>query len=273
MNKFLFTDGSNGVQQATSAEELESWIESSPQPAKIRIWVYNTNEWISVTAYRKQFPVSLKKLKTSIETTTLPVRPVQNNLHWTKKLVYMTLAAAGVFLIFNFTRIKWQAAAALSTTAARPANMPGMDIDSLITEIEYDRGQSLDRSTRTNLRLRNSWPDRILPQLSADRETSTAGTRFSNLNISIDNTTGFSLDGAVVRLFTWKNNKASVADTFHFNNIRFDRLSARSLDDRYKADSLSIDFQSIRAKAFNFSYNVSTRNDAGAYNDRWFSKD
>ena len=274
MNKFLFTDGLNGVQETASADELETWIASSAQPARIRIWVYNSNEWIPLTAYRKQFPPAIKKQKPQEAlVVTRTAAPVAAKMHWSKKLVYTTLAASGIFLVFNFTKIKWQTAAALSTTAARPANMPAMDIDSLITEIEYSRGASLDRSTRTNLRLRNTWPDRILLQLTADKETSTAGSRFSNLVISIDNTTGFALDEAVVRLLTWKNNKASVADTFHFNRIRFDKLSARNLADHFRADSLSVDFQSIKAKAFNFSYDVSVKNNPGAYNDRWFNKD
>jgi hypothetical protein len=276
MNKFLFTDGLNGVQQAASAEELETRIESSSEKDRIRIWVYNTNEWISVSAYRKQFPATVKRPKVPGDLSgknARPLPPVSKKLHWSKKLVYTTMAAAGIFLIFNFTRIKWQAAAALSTSAVRPANMPGMDIDSLISEIETDRGQTLDRSTRTNLRLRNTWPDRILLQLSADRETSTAGTRYSNLNISIDNTTGFPLDQAVVRLLSWKNNKASVEDTFHFNSVRFEKLSNRLVDQKIKADSLSVDFQSIRAKAFNFAYSVSVKNEPGQYTDRWFSRD
>jgi hypothetical protein len=269
MNKFLFTDGLNGViKQTDSAEELATWIDASTDPDKIRIWVYNKTEWISLATYRKQYPPVIRKPK------SLPVQPVANrSMHWTKKLLITTAAAAGVFLVFNFTRIKWESATPLAASAARPANMPEMDIDSLITEIEYERGQTLDRSTRTNLRLRNTWPDRILLQVAAQKETSTAGNRFYDVNITIDNTTGFALDQAIVRLWAWKNNKASLHDTLHFRNIRFDKLANRLIEERIKADSISVDFQSIRAKAFNFSYSSKLSNEPGAYTDRWFNKD
>ena len=77
MNKFLFTDGLNGVQQAASAEELETRIESSTEKDQIRIWIYNTNEWISVTAYRKQFPPTVKKPKVPVDLPGKNVKPVQ----------------------------------------------------------------------------------------------------------------------------------------------------------------------------------------------------
>lgn len=275
MDKFLFTDGTTAVKQVQSSEELEMLIESSEQKEKIRIWVFSTNEWITLSAFRKHYPSVIKKQKTVVSSLQKQAEPgyPRRRTHWAKKLSYAIAAIAGVFLVFNFTKIKWETAPPLNAAAARPANMPEMDIDSLITEIEYDRDQTLDRSTKTNLRLRNTWPDRILLQVSAEKETSSAGSRFFNVDVSIDNTTGFHLDQAVVRLMTWKNNKSTVADTLHFNTVRYDKLSARKLDQLYKADSISVDFQSIRAKAFNFCYSADLKNEPGAYNDRWFCKD
>jgi hypothetical protein len=280
MKKFLFTDGS-GVKEAGSQSELEQLIATATSPEHIRIWIFNNNQWISYTAYRKLFPVSLNREKNFVADHTAMVKQTSAArqavrtapVRWVRKLVYMTGAAAGVFLVFNFTKIKWEKSAPLQSSAIRPHNMPAMDIDSLITEIEYDRGTVLDRSTRTNLRLRNTWPERILLQVQAEKETGGGSSRFSRPVITVDNTTGFTIDKGVVRLLTWKNNRASVADTFHISPIQFDKLTLRESSKVYKADSLSVEFESLRAKAFNFCYSLSTKNEPGAYNDRWFCKD
>jgi hypothetical protein len=279
MNKFLFTDGTNGVIEVQSQEELETLIESAEQPDKVRIWLFSTNEWISYAAFRKQMPSVSRKEKPVAVNGSASIaspdwisnsRPKRTGSRWLKKALYFTGATAGVFLVFNFTKIKWEKAEPVNTTAARPANVPDMDIDSLIYEIEESRGQSIDRNTRTNLRLRNTWPERILLQLKADRETSGAGSRFFNVDVSIDNTTGFNLDNAVVKLSVWKNKKVSLTDTLHFGSIKYDKLSKRELDYRYRGDSISVSFESIKAKAFNFCYAAATKNNSGNYNDRWF---
>lgn len=279
MNKFLFTDGTNGVIEVQSQEELETLIESAEQPGKVRIWLFSTNEWISYAAFRKQTPpVSRKEKPVAINGSASLIssellsnnQPKRTASRWFKKVLYFTGATAGVFLVFNFTKIKWEKAEPVNTTAARPVNVPDMDIDSLIYEIEESRGQAIDRNTRTNLRLRNTWPERILLQLVADRETNGSGSRFFNVDVSIDNTTGFNLDNAVVKLSVWKNNKVSLTDTLHFGSIRYDKLSKRELDYRYKGDSISVSFESIKAKSFNFCYTSVTKNNSGNYNDRWF---
>ncbi len=284
MKKFLFTDGTNGVIEVQCREELETLIESAGQPDKIRIWLFNSNEWINYAAFRKQQPILIRKerpvaINDTVSATlskgvirTDNIQPDKKKSHWLKKFLYVTGAAAGIFLIFNFTKIKWEKAEPVNTTAARPANVPEMDIDSLIEEIEYTREQPLDRNTRSNLRLRNTWPERILLQLLSDRETSGSGSRFFNVDVSIDNTTGFNLDNAVVKLTVWKNQKISLTDTLNFNNIRYDKLSKRELSYRYRGDSISIGFESIKAKAFNFCYSAATKNNSGNYNDRWFCR-
>jgi hypothetical protein len=277
MEKFLFTDGTNGVREVQSKEELENLLESAVQPDKARIWLFSSNEWISLAAFRKQVPAMIKKEKPAAaiiahQPGTSTLRPPASK-HWLKKFLYITGAAGGIFLVFNFTKIKWQETAPVNSTAARPSNVPLMDIDSLILEIEDVRGQSLDRTTKNNLRLRNDWPERILLQLTADKETSSAGSRFFNVDIAIDNTTGLNLDQAVVKFSVWNNEKISETDTFHFNSIRYDKLAKRQLDDRYKGDSISVAFESIKAKAFNFCYSAATKNNSGNYNDRWFCRE
>lgn len=275
MKKMLFTDGWNSVTEVQSPEELEELIEQAADTRRVRIWLFSTNEWISYEAYRKMFPQPVRKQKSGMQplaVTAVPPATAPKKSRF-RKLVYFTGAVAGVLLVLNFTRIKWSPAGTLRTNAARPANMPVMDIDSLIDEIEYSRGLPVDRNTRTNLRLRNTWPDRILLQATAGRETNGNGSRFSGVELRIDNTTGFPLDQAVVRLSVWKNKKVTGSDTLQFGNIRFDKLAIRQLDKLYRGDSISVAFESIRAKAFNFCYNAATKNNSGNYNDRWFCRE
>jgi hypothetical protein len=278
MDKFLFTDGTTGVKEAQSQEELENLIAAAAEPGKTRIWLFSNNEWISYPAYRKLFPATAPVKKENFipgNEIIVPPKSVKSTRRapWLKKVLYLASAGAGVFLVVNFTQLKWERADPVSNAATRPANVPWMDIDSLIAVIEDSRGQVLDRSTRTNLRLRNTWPERILLQVTADRETSGKNSRFFNLDISIDNTTGLTLDKAIVKLQVWKDNKEQMSDTVHFNSIRYDQLSSRKLGFRYKGDSISVSFESIRAKAFNFCYSAAVKNTSGNYNDRWFCRE
>ena len=139
MNKWLFTDGTNGVKELQSQEELRTEIWAAPNPDKIRIWTFSSNEWISYSAFQKKYPFIVKKemAVASVSTAAIPVRTSRGKL-WLKKFLFVSGAAAGVFLIFNFTKMKWTKAAPVNITAARPSNVPLMDIDSLITTIEFD---------------------------------------------------------------------------------------------------------------------------------------
>ena len=272
MDKFLFTDGKNGVREVQSQDELQALIESAEQPDKIRVWLFNNNEWISYAAFRKQVPAVNKKDKAiATVTKTAPAGQTSNRL--LKKILYITGAAAGVFLVVNFTKIKWEKAGPVNISAVRPDNVPEMDMDSLIWEIEDSRGQTIDKNTKNNLRLRNTWPDRIEFKLHAEKESSSNGSRYFNVNISIDNSTGFNLDNAVVKLLVWKNSKVSTTDTIGFTNIRYDKLLTRQLDDTYRGDSISVSFESIKAKAFNFCYSAAIKKNSGNYNDRWFCRE
>lgn len=272
MKKYLFTDGTSEIKEAQCNEELETFIAASSNPAAIRIWCFNSSEWISYAAFRKIFPPAIRKEATIVEGT--PDLPVKNysNKRWLRKFLFAGVTIAGAFLVFNFTRIKWGKASPVNFIASRPANVPVMDIDSLIEEIEYDRNDLLDRNTKTNLRLRNTWPDRVELKLNSERETNGAVSRYFNIDVSIDNTTGFNLDAAVVRLNVWKDGKIKETDTLLFNNIRYDKISARQLSSSYRGDSIAVSFELIKAKAFNFCYSSSIKNNSGNYNDRWFCR-
>jgi len=274
MEKFLFTDGMNGVREVQSQDELHTLIESIDQKDKIRIWLFSTNEWINYAAFRKIVPLNSKKEKLIPSTVNRqPEVTKKSKNSWLKKLVYVTGAAGCIFLVFNFTKIKWEKADPLDSSAIRPENVPLMDMDSLIAEIEYTRGTVIDKNTKNNLRLRNTWPDKIDLKLHSEKETSGGNSRFFNVDISIDNSTGVMLDNAVVKLSVWKDNKVSVTDTFRFTNIRYDKLLTRRLDEMYRGDSISLSFESIKAKAFNFCYSATVKNNSGNYNDRWFCRD
>ena len=274
MEKFLFTDGSSEVREIHSREELQALISECPRPDAIRIWVFNTNEWISYAAFTKQSPAFKKEL---VPVKTIPVQTVTRSSagnRWLKKFLYLILFVAGGFLVLNFTRVRWESAGTQYISAARPGNMPKMDIDSLIWIIEQQRGQKIDRSTRNNLRLRNEWPERILLQAVCNKETSkNDGARFSGIDLNIDNTTGLQIDQAIVKLTVWKEQKITGTDTFRFDYIDYSKLAKRELTKTYRGDSLSVSFQSIRARSFNFCYSANTKNEYGDHYDKWFCKD
>jgi hypothetical protein len=181
------------------------------------------------------------------------------------------VSVAAIFLVYNFTRVTWRKASALSIIAERPSNSPVANVDSITGTIESLRGQKLDKITRTNLRIRNTWPDLIQLQLTADRDTSREGLRYRNLEFSIDNSTGYNIDNAVVKLNVWKDNEAT-SDTIRFDNISYAEPAKRTIETAHRGDSISVSFISIRAKAFNFCYSSEKKSNYGNYNDRWFCR-
>jgi len=279
MNKYLFTDGINGVKEAQSQEELQTLIASATRPELVRIWFFNTNEWVGYSGFPKILPPDVKHINNGatknnslgiITRDHIVSKPANG---WLKRFLFLLLAVTAVFLIYNFTRIKWEKVAALNITANRPSNVPLLDADSLIQTIEESRGQKLDKITKTNFRIRNTWPDRIALQLNTDRDTSSAGSRYYNPRISIDNSTGYNIDNAVVKLTVWKNNEISITDTILFKNISYAEAAKRELANSYRGDSISVSFQSIRSKAFNFCYSDEKKSNYGNLNDRWFCRE
>lgn len=274
----LFTNGTNGIQEVQSIEELKKLVSTTTEKDKISIWLFNSNEWISFHAFLKIFPDAFKEVKevsTNVamekpETIGLPGK--NSTFRWPKKIVYITGMAVITFLVFNFTKMKQGGTEQFITVAARPANVPLMDMDSLVTEIETARGQVIDKNTKANLRMRNTWPERILLQLKAEKEKINVGFHLFNIAVSVDNTTGFAIDNAIVKISVWKNDRVVFKDTLAFNNIGYSKPLTRNLDYKYKGDSLSVSFETIKAKAFKFCYAAATKNNSGNYNDRWFCR-
>jgi hypothetical protein len=276
MEKYLFTDGTNVIREVESRDELQSLIQSSAEPAKARIWIFNTSEWITVLEFNKrssrQIPV-IKKTVTVIDTKET-VRPKRRSSisGFVKKSLIGIITAATIFLVYNFTRVTWSKATPLTIIAERPVNTPAVNVDSVIETIESLRGQKLDKITRTNLRIRNTWPDLIQLQLTADRDTSKEGSRYHNFELTIDNSTGYNIDNAVAKLNVWKNREVSSSDTILFTNISYASPAIRKVEAVYRGDSVSVSFISIRSKSFNFCYSSDKKSNYGNYNDRWYCK-
>jgi hypothetical protein len=278
MKKYLFTDGTNVIREVQSEEELQKLIQSSEDPGKIRIWIFNTNEWITHAEFGKRgvLKVAPQKNTTEIEEKKEEVlvrhRSAGKRGGWSKLLIVL-ISAAVIFLIYNFTRIKWKKISPLEVTASRPDNVPLMNVDSLVQEIEFVRGQKLDRVTATNLRIRNTWPDRMQLKLKSEREAKNGDTKFYDVSIFIDNSTGYNIDQAIVELRNWENDQVIKVDTFHFNFIGYAAPATRVLPVEYRGDSLSVSFLSMRSKAFNFCYAAGKESNYGNLNDRWFCKE
>jgi len=279
MKKYLFTDGTNVIREVQSDEELQALIQSSAELDKIRIWIFNTNEWLTHAEFCKQkFGRAAAPLKNEAgivdkkEKTVVSQKPVSRPPRISRVLILLITAAA-IFLVYNFTRIKWRKIPALEVIAPRPGNVPLMDVDSLIREIEFTRNQKLDKVTATNLRIRNTWPDRMQLKLKSDRQAANGDVKFYNVSLLIDNSTGYNIDQAIVELTNWKKNEVAGKDTIQFDFIGYAQPSSRVIPGEFRGDSLSVSFLSLRAKAFNFCYSAEKESNYGNMNDRWFCKE
>ena len=279
MEKYLFTDGTNVVREVQSKEELQSLIRASGDPGKIRIWVFSTSEWISFAEFSKHNITSNPPIKRTekAEKKSEPVAihrlPKPKQSSWPLKLFIMLITAGAIFLVYNFTREKWHHASPLTIEAGYPDNVPVMNIDSLLMGLEIARGLKLDRVTATNLRIRNSWPDRIQLKLNADRDTSLSGSKFFNMEVVIDNSTGYNIDKAVVEVKNWKGGNPVNTDTIYFSNITYTAPVRSKLNTEYRGDRLSVSFLSLKSKSFNFCYSQDKESNYGNFNDRWFCRD
>jgi hypothetical protein len=278
MEKYLFNDGTNAIREVESKEELASLIQSSPDSSKIRIWVFNTSEWISAADFNKRSRiVPITNIKKTEQPLIIKQEPKQVKRRFDnallKKMLIGILVPTGIFLVYNFTRLSWKKTTPLVVTAERPGNSPLVNVDSLIEDMEWTRGLPLDKTTRTNLRIRNTWPDRVQLQLTAERDLSREGYRYYNLEFSLDNSTGYHLDNATVELSVWKGGFVMSSDTIVFNNIGYAAPARRNLETVYRGDSVSVAFSSIRARSFNFCYSSDKKSNYGNYADRWFCKE
>ena len=59
--KFLFNDGSGKIIEAASKEELDYFINNSPNKDRIKIWLYHSSQWITYPEYLKTQPATARK--------------------------------------------------------------------------------------------------------------------------------------------------------------------------------------------------------------------
>ncbi|MFN4313211.1 MAG: hypothetical protein ACK4E0_02880 [Chitinophagaceae bacterium] len=276
MEKYLFNDGTNVVREVQSKEELKALAEQA-DPQKATVWVFHTSEWISYSQFRSRYlsqgstvkQVPPVKVVAEKESPSTPQKRKAGRLwQWLAVIV----AAVAILLVYNFTRLQWRSLPELSLKASRPANAPPIDADSLQAVLEGRRGTVLDKVTRTNLRIRNGWPDRILLSLRAQRDSSSAGIRFQPTEAVLDNATGYLIDDAVAELNIWRDGRSIHTEPIHFEKINYTEPGRRQLSGNYVGDSISIHFISIGSKAFNFCYSADKQSNYGNLNDRWFCR-
>lgn len=275
----MFSDGTNAIKEVYSAKELQDLLDQAAHKETVRIWRFNSNEWISYADFVKQFPSFLHKKQdkqptngTFIPETAIIVKTTPRKKKIGRLILYLLLTAV-IVLVLNFTRLGKETTSQVTISALRPGNVPMMDMDSLISDIEAKRGQKIDRNTKNNLRLRNTWPERIILQATASKETNKNGNHFSDIKISLDNTTGYKIDKAVVKLIVWKSNKEITGDTIQFTDIPYTGMIKKELGGNYRGDSIAVVFEEIKAGAFNFCYSADIENRSGNYNDRWFCRE
>ena len=278
MEKYLFNDGTNVIREVQSKEELEKCIQSAADPAAARIWVYHSSEWISPAEWRKRYalaiiPASRKKQNLVPDTTVKPDPPERQRLNWLRPVMIAVILSGAAAITYKLTRTKWTTVAPVAIQQVRPANVPVLNIDSLIQTIEGERGKKLDKVTSTNLRIRNSWPDRLLLTLTASKDSSNRTSRFYNMELILDNATGYQIDEAVVEVTSWAAGERSTEQMLSFRKTGYSAPARKKLDLEMKGDSLTVRFISLRAKAFNFCYDASKKSNSGNYNDRWFCRD
>jgi len=279
MEKFLFSDGTHAIKEVHSSGELQSLLNQTERKESIRVWKFNSNEWLGYEEFIKMFP-SFKAVKFDIGVpaynfvpeTAIVVKPVSLRKKIGKLFLFLLIPPA-IILVFNFTRPGKSDTARVNIKAQRPENVPVMDVDSLIRNIEINRGETIGKNTKNNLRLRNTWPDRILLQATAQKRNSNRKLIFEDVRVSLDNTTGYKIEKAIVKLIVWNNHNAVPVDTIQFTGIPDTGIVERSLEGHYKGDSLSIVFEQIIAPAFNFCYSDKVENRSGNYNDRWFCRE
>lgn len=273
MEKYLFNDGTNVIREVQSREALNALLAGVSDKEKVSIWVYNSPEWISYETYTRLWPASEKKTDPRLPVNTEEKEArTGGRFRWLRHTIIGAVTLAGILLIYNFTRISWTPLEPVTITPERPENSPFVNMDSLAQVIEATRGQKLDKVTRTNLGIRNNWPDQVLLRVEANRDTSKAGIRYKDMVLTLDNATGYQLDEVVAKWTVWKNQKAMSTDTVRFEKINYTAPMQRFVEGDYRGDSLSVSVERIRSRAFSFCYAADKKSNSGNNNDRWFCR-
>jgi len=210
-----------------------------------------------------------KEKTTRPQTVTKPLQIILN-------ICIVLVVAGGVYAALFYNKKEWTEPGSFETTALRPANVPDLNLDSLIQMVEVKELRTLDKLTKMNLRLRNNWPEKVVLTLQGERQKhlkKDSVLRFNNLQMIVKNFSGYELDAAVVAVNVWDNGEVSKVDTFRLTNIGSRDPYTQNIPNTYKGDSLTVHFYSIRSFGLNFCYSYDEPTISGNPNDKWFCKD
>lgn len=275
MTKYLFNDGTNQIQEVHSREDLDK-LAAPADPQRASVWVFPSDEWMSLARFRALYPAVQQGQTTVARQDQRPEAPVmpppRKGLAMGWKLLMGAVITAGILLIYNFTQHNWERIPDLTVRPERPENSPPINIDSLVATIEAARSTRLDKVTRTNLRIRNSWPEQILLSLKTERESSSSGIRYHSLQFTLDNATGYQLDEVEAEMSIWRNGMVDRKETVTFEKVNYTEPGKRTIDGQFVGDSISVRVLQAKAKSFNFCYSHDKQSNYGNLNDRWFCR-
>src|SRR5688572_24344992 len=220
--KFLYNDGSGKIREVSSKEELDYYLSISPDKNRVRIWLFHSSSWISYQEYlkavildretsngKRETGIPAKSTTPIVETPkpvkaeailspfiTEPAPPVKEKiprpptvtkpLQIILNICIVLVVAGGVYAALFYNKKEWTEPRSFEVTAARPANTPELNVDSLIQTVEVKELRTLDKLTKMNLSLRNNWPEKIVCSLQGAQEKhlkKDSINRFRNLEL------------------------------------------------------------------------------------------
>lgn len=210
-----------------------------------------------------------KEKNTRPQTVTKPLQILLN-------ICIVLVVAGGVYAALFYNKKEWTEPRVFETAAPRPANVPNLNLDSLVQMVEVKELRTLNKITKMNLRLRNNWPEKIVLTLQGEQQKhlkKDSVLRFNELQMIVKNFSGYEIDAAVAAVNVWENGEVSKVDTFRLSNIGYRDPYTQTIPNTYKGDSLTVHFYSIRSFGLNFCYSYDEPTISGNPNDKWFCKD
>lgn len=277
MAKYLFNDGTNPIQEVHSKEDLDK-LAAQADPRRATVWVFPSDEWISLARFRElytrplnghQHPVAHRQEPARI--ADRPAKKKQGSaVPW--KMIFAVVFLGLIFTLYLVNRPSAQRLHDETVRAERPENTPPINVDSLIKTIEASRGKALDKTTQTNLRIRNTWPEQILVSVKAEREKTFSSKKFKSIEFTLDNATGYLIDELEAELSIWKDGFVDKRVSVRFEKTDYTQPKRISIPNEYVGDSMSVRVLGIKAKSFNFCYSHDKQSNYGNLADRWFCR-
>ena len=171
----MYNDGSGKIREVSSKEELDYYLSISPDKNKVKIWLYHSSSWVSYQDYLKSIgnrqwaidkvetakPVADSPKQVKEETILNPyitepapppvkekiTRPptVTKPLQIILNICIVLVVAGGVYAALFYNTKEWTDPRRFETKAPRPANMPDLNMDSLIQIVEGKDKRTQDK--------------------------------------------------------------------------------------------------------------------------------